>query len=146
MWKTAFCTKQGLFEYAVMLFGLTNTPASFQQMIDTIFKDMEVCTWYLDCILICGGDTESENQAIVEKVLQQGVEHRLAVNLLKSRFHVHETMFLRHVISGQEVKIEPSKLETMSKWPIPTKKTEVQVFLNFANYYCRFIINYIANT
>ena len=40
--------------------------------------------------------------------------------------------------------MDPSKLETMSKWPIPTKKKEVQVFLDFANYYRRFIINYSA--
>ena len=42
-WKTAFCTKQGLFECTVMLFHLTNTAASFQEMMDTIFKDMEGC-------------------------------------------------------------------------------------------------------
>ena len=48
------------------------------------------------------------------------------------------------VINGQEVKMNPSKLETMSKWPIPTKKKEVQAFLGFANYYRRFIVNYSA--
>ena len=81
-WKTAFRTKQGLFEYTVMPFGLTNAPASFQEMMDTIFKDMEGCIWYLDDILIYGGDTEAEHQAIVEKVLQQCVEHGLTVHLL----------------------------------------------------------------
>ena len=75
-------------------------------------------------------------------MLQQCVEHGLAVNLLKSEFYVKETIFLVHVINGQEVKIDPSKLKTMSKWPIPTKKKEVQAFLGFANYYCRFIVNY----
>ena len=40
--------------------------------------------------------------------------------------------------------MDPSKLETISKWPIPTKKKEVQEFLCFANYYCRFIVNYSA--
>ena len=127
-----------------MPFGLTNAPASFQEMMDTIFKDMEGCIWDLDAILIYGGDTEAEHQAIVEKVLQQCVEHGLAVNLLKSKFHVQETIFLGHVINGQEVKMDPSKLETMSKWPIPTKKKEVLAFLGFANYYRRFIINYSA--
>ena len=51
-------------------------------------------------------------------------------------------LFLGHVINSEEVKMDPSKLETMSKWPIPTKKKKVQAFLGFANYYCRFIINY----
>ena len=112
--------------------------------MDTIFKDMEGCIWYLDDIVIYGSDTEAEYQAIVEKVLQQCVEHGLAVNLLKSEFYVKETIFLGHVINGQEVKMDPSKLETVFKWPIPTKKKEVQDFLDFANYYRRFIVNYSA--
>ena len=40
--------------------------------------------------------------------------------------------------------MDPSKLETMSKWPIPTKEKEVQAFLGFTNYYSRFIVNYSA--
>ena len=40
-WKTAFRTKKGLFEYTVMPFGLMNAPASFQEMMDTIFADVE---------------------------------------------------------------------------------------------------------
>ena len=117
-----------------MPFDLTNAPASFQEIIDTIFKDMEACIWYLEDILIYAGDTEAEHQAIVEKVLQQCVEHGLAVNLLKSEFRVNETIFLGYVINGQEVKMDPPKLENMSKWPIPTKKKEVQALLDFANY------------
>ena len=103
--------------------------------MDTIFKDMEVCIWYLDNILTYGGDTEAEHQAIVEKILQQCVEYGLAVNLLKSEFHIKETIFLGYVINGQEVKMHHSKLETMSKWPIPTKKKKVPGFLVFAYYY-----------
>ena len=140
--KTAFCTKQGLFEYIVIPFGLTNAPASFQEMMDTIFKDMEGCIWYLDDILIYSGNTEAAHQAIVGKILQHCVEHGLAVNLLKSDFHVKETTFLVHLINGQEVKIDTSKVESMSKWPMPAKKKEVQAFLAFANYYRPFIVNY----
>ena len=70
-------------------------------MMHAILKDMEECIWYLDDILIYGGDTEVEHQGIVEKVLQQCVEHGLAVNLLKREFHVKETIFFVHVINGQ---------------------------------------------
>ena len=96
---------------------------------------MEVCIWYLDDIFIYGGDTEAEHQAIIEKVLQQYVEHGLALNLLKSTFHVKESVFLVHISYGQEVKMDPLKLETMSKWPIPTKDKAVQALLGFTNYY-----------
>ena len=91
------------------------------------------------------GNTEAEHQAIVEKVLQQCVEHRLAVNLLKSKFQVKETIFLEYVINRQQVKMHPSKLEAMSKWHIHKKEKEVQTFLGFANYYHQFIFNYSTN-
>ena len=54
------------------------------------------------------------------------------------------TTFLGHVINGQEVKMDHSKLEAMSQWPIPTKKKEIQAFLGFTNYYRRSIVNYSA--
>jgi len=141
-WKTAFRTKKGLFEYTVIPFGLTNTPATFQEMPDTIFKDMEGCIWYLDDILIYRGDSEEEHQQLVEQVLQQCNKHGLAVNLTKSEFHVPETLFLEHIINWQQVQMDPTKLEAMSKWSTPTKKKEVQAFLCFANYYRRCIANY----
>ena len=129
-----------------MPFGLTNAPALLQEMMDTIFKDRQGFIWYLHDILIYGGDTKAEHQAIVEKVLQQCIKHGLAVNLLQSEFHVKETIFLVHVINSQEVKMDSSKLESMSKWLIPTKKKEVQAFLGFASYYRRFIVNYSAKS
>ena len=88
--------------------------------MNTVFQDMEGYIWDLNDILIHAGDTEAELQAIIKKVLQECVEHGLAVNLLKSKFHVHETIFLVYVINSQEVKMDPSKLETISKCPIPT--------------------------
>jgi len=71
-----------------MLFGLINAPASFQEMMDAIFKDIEGCVWYLDNILIFEGETEEEHQTLVEKVLEKCIKHGLAVNLPKSEFHV----------------------------------------------------------
>ena len=59
---------------------------------------------------------------MVKKVLQQSVEHGLAVNLLKSKFYVYETIFLVHVINRQEVKMDHSKIKNMYKWPIRARK------------------------
>ena len=105
---------------------------------------MKVCMWYHNDILIYGSNTKSKYQGIVEKVLQQFVEHQLAVKLLKSEFHIHETIFLGHVVNGQEVKVNSTKLDIMSQWPIWTKKKKVQTFLVFANYYHQYIVNYSA--
>ena len=127
-----------------MPFGLTNALATFQEMMDTIFKHEEGCVWYMDDILIYGAQTEAEYQAYVEKILQQCFNHRLAVNLTKYEFHVHEITFLGHIVNGSQVQMDPGKLETMSKWPVSTKKKEVQACLGFANYYRRFIENYNA--
>ena len=66
------------------------------------------------------------------------------MNLRKSEFHVHESIFLGPIVNGSQVQMDPANLETMSKWPVPTKKKEVHVFSGFANYYCRFIVNYSA--
>jgi len=71
-----------------MPFVLTNTTAIFQEMMDTIFKNMEGCIWYLNDILIYRGDSEEEHQQLVELVLQQCIKHALAVNLTKSEFHI----------------------------------------------------------
>ena len=107
---------------------------------------MEGCLSYLNDIIIYSGNTKAKHQSIVEKVLQQCIKYALAVNLFKSKYHVNETIFLSHVINGQEVKMDSLKLETMSKWPSPAKRKEVQAFLSFANYYPRLIDNYSTKT
>ena len=78
--------------------------------------------------------TPKVNTKLSLKVLQRCMEHRLVVNLLNSEFHVNKTIFLEHVICGPEVKMDPSKLDTLFQWHMPTKKKKVQVFVDFANY------------
>ena len=127
-----------------MPFVLTNAPATFQEIMDTLFKDDEGCVWYMDDILIYGGTIEAEHLAFIEKVLQQCVKHGSAVILTKSEFHEHETILQGYIVNGSQVQMDPAKLDTMFKWPVPTKKKAVQVFLSFANHYHRFIKNYRA--
>ena len=108
-----------------MPFGLTNAPATLWEMIDTIFKDVEGWIWYLDDILTYGWEKEAEHEKLDKQVLQLCIQCGLAVNLHKSEFNIHKTVFLGHMINGQQIQMDPSKLETMSKWPVPTKEKEV---------------------
>ena len=118
-----------------MPLGLTNAPVTFQEKMYTIFNDEVACVWYMHDTLTYGGETAAEHQACVEKILQQCVNNELAVNLTKSELHVHKTIFLGHISNCSQVQMDPAKLATMSKWPVPTKTKEVQGFLGFANYY-----------
>ena len=114
-WKTAFCTEKGLFEYTVMPFGLMNAPASFQEMMDEIFEgdDEYGMLWYIDDMLLHGGETEEEHQKLVEYVLKKCLDHGLAINLEKSEFHQKEVNFVEHVINGQSIKMQPNKVNAI---------------------------------
>ena len=109
--------------------------------MDAIFKGEEGSACYIDDMLIHGEETEPEHQAYLQKILQQRINYGLAVNSTKSEFQVHETIVLGHIINGSQVQIDTGKLESMSTWPVPTKMTEVQAFLDFADYYRRSIVD-----
>ena len=140
--ENGFPDQKGLFEYTVMPFGLMNTPASFQEMMDTIFIDIERVIWYIDDILIYGGTLEAKHQKIMEKVLAKYVKYGLVVNLTKLAFHQNEINFLGHIINGSDICIESEKVKTIKNWPILSCKKHVQSFLGFANYYRNFIAGY----
>ncbi|KAM5353667.1 hypothetical protein ACJ41O_000317 [Fusarium nematophilum] len=139
-WKTAFRTKYGLFEYLVMPFGLTNAPAAFQRMINNVLREhldiFVVC--YLDDILIFS-DTEEEHTEHVHKVLQTLQDANLLVEPEKSKFHASEVEFLGHIISHNEIRMDPKKLSAVRDWKEPNNVKEVQAFLGFANYYRKFL-------
>ncbi|SJL16681.1 uncharacterized protein ARMOST_20210 [Armillaria ostoyae] len=126
--KAAFRTNRGLFEPTVMFFGLTNSPATFQWMMNDIFKDLiskGKVTIYLDDILIFTRDLD---------------EHRRIVR--RCEFKVLETEYLGVIISKGKVRMDPVKLAGIAEWPTPTKKKELQSFLGFTNFYRKFIKNY----
>ena len=73
--------------------------------MDEIFEDFgtQDIIWYLDDILIYGGETEEEHQKIIEQVLEKCLKHGLAINLEKSEFHKSEVDFLGHVVNGTNI-------------------------------------------
>ncbi|SJL18406.1 uncharacterized protein ARMOST_21995 [Armillaria ostoyae] len=142
--KAAFRTNRGLFEPTVMFFGLTNSPATFQWMMNDIFKDLiseGKVTIYLDDILIFTKDLD-EHRRIVRRVLQKLRENKLFLKAEKCEFEVLETEYLGVIISENQVRMDPIKLAGIAEWPTPTKKKELQSFLGFTNFYRKFIKNY----
>jgi hypothetical protein len=142
-WKTAFRTKFGHFEYLVMLFGLTNAPASFQRFINEVLQEylhLYVIA-YLDDILIFSKNKE-EHGVHINNVLGKLQEANIKLKLKKCEFHVQETKFLGHWISTGGIHVEVNKVKSIIKWPQPKNIKETQQFIGLVNYYRRFIKGY----
>jgi transposase InsO family protein len=140
-WKAAFRTNRGLFEPLVMFFGLTNSPATFQTMMNEIFHDLILAgkvLIYLDDILIFTR-TREEHRQIVRQVLHLLRQHKLFLKPEKCDFEKTEIEYLGLIISENRVRMDPIKVQGILDWPTPTCKQEVQSFLGFVNFYRRFI-------
>jgi len=145
-WKAAFWTNQGLFEPLVMFCGMTNSPATFQIMMNDIFRDLiaeGIMVVYLDDILIFTR-TEEEHVKAIRQVLQVLQEHKLFLCPEKCEFCKERIMYLGLVISENKVSMDPVKVAGVREWPTLENKTDVQAFLGFVNFYQRFIWDFSA--
>ena len=138
--KTAFATRDGLFEFNVMPFGLCNTPATFQRLMDMVLAGLQctTCLVYLDDVIILGHDFDSHLKNL-GKVFDRLREAGLKVKPSKCELFKMKVVFLGHIISDQGVTTNHSKTEKISKWPTPVNKRQVQQFLGLASYYRRFV-------
>src|SRR6266487_2239552 len=138
-WKTAFRTRYGHFEYQVVPFGLTNALATFQAYINQALVGLVdvTCVIYLDDILIFLEDV-GEHTAAVREVLDRLRTHKLYANINKCVFFTDEVEYLGFIISPQGIRMDPTRIDTITDWPLPALFREVQMFLGFANFYRRF--------
>jgi len=140
-WKVTFHTNRGLFEPFVMFFGMTNSPTTFQTMMNNIFRTLIVegiVVVYLDDILIFTR-TEEKHERAVRRVLKVLAEHKLFLCPEKCEFHRKEIEYLGLVISENKVAMDPVKVAGVCDWPTPENQTDVQAFIGFVNFYRHFI-------
>ena len=132
-WKEAFTAHVGSFEPTVMFFGMTNSPATFQVMMNEILRDMinegKVMA-FVDNVLV-GKETE--------EVLNRLEENDLYVKPEKCMQKVQKIGFLGIIIEPNGIEMEKEKIDRMLSWPEPKNVKDVRKFLGFANYYRRFI-------
>src|ERR1700761_2377603 len=140
-WKAAFRTNRGLFEPLVMFFGFTNSPATFQTMMNDLFKELideGVVLVYMDDILIYT-ETLEEHRKVVKRVLQILKDNKLYLKAEKCEFEQQKVEYLGLIISPGRIEMDPVKVEGVANWPIPPNMKEVQSFLGFTNFYRQFI-------
>ena len=129
------------FEPTVMFFGMTNSPATFQAIMNEILRDMinkgKVAA-FVDDVLI-GTETEEGHDEIVEEVLKRLEKNDLYVKPEKCVWKVRKIGFLGVIIGPNRIEMEKEKVDGVLSWPEPKNTKDVRKFLGLANYYKRFI-------
>ena len=144
-WKAVFSTPEGVFEPTVMFFGLTNSLATFQAMMNNLLRDLvveEKIAVFIDDVMIAT-ETEEGHDEIVEEVLKRLEENDLFVKPEKYVWMIREVGFLGVIIGEDRVRIEKKKVQRVIEWPVPKSVKDMQKFLGLANYYRQFVKDFV---
>ena len=112
-WKAAFTMLEGLFEPTVMFFGLTNSPATFQAMVNKLLRDLintGKIAVFIDDVIV-GTETEEGHDELVAEVVKRLEENDLYVKSEKCKWKVREVEFLGVVIGLEGIKMEKEKVK-----------------------------------
>ncbi|GKD68549.1 putative reverse transcriptase domain-containing protein, partial [Tanacetum coccineum] len=112
--KTAFRTRYGHYELQVMVFGLTNAPAIFMDLINRHEKHLKL-------------------------ILELLKKEELYAKFSKCEFWISKVQFLGHVIESKGIHVDPAKIESIKDWTSLKSPTEIYQFLGLPGYYQRFI-------
>ena len=112
-WKAVFTIPEGSFELTVMFFGLMNSPATFQAMMNELLRDLintEKVVVFIDDVIV-GTETEEGHDKLVMEVIKRLEENNLYVKLEKCKWKVREVEFLGVVIGPEGIKMEKGKVK-----------------------------------
>jgi hypothetical protein len=123
-----------------MSFGLTNAPAFFMNLMNSVFMDYldKFVVVFIDDILIYS-QSEEEHVNHLKMVLQRLREHQLYAKLSKCEFWIYEVLFLGHIINKEGLVVDPKKVADILNWKAPTDARGIKSFIGMAGYYRRFI-------
>ena len=110
--KTAFSTRYGLYEYLVKSFRLTNAPAYFMYLMNSVFKPEldKFVVVFIDDILIYS-ENEADHEEHLRIVLSRLREHKLYAKFSKCEFWLSKVPFLSHILSRDGISVDPSKVQ-----------------------------------
>ena len=116
---SAFVTSDGLYSYTVTPFGMKNSAATFQRMINHLIRDLEDCEGYIDDIIVCSDDWPTHIQRL-QALFDRMLEANLTINLMKSDFG--QATYLGYIVGQGQVKPVTAKIDAINEFPVPTKK------------------------
>jgi hypothetical protein len=132
--KTTFVLRYGLYEYMVMSFGLTNAPAYFMYLMNNVFieyLDKFVMVFINDILVYSRSEEEHEDH--LHFILKKLRDHKFYTKLSKCEFWLKQVVFLGHIISKGGISMDPSKVQDVLGWNLPTSVGDIN------SYYRRFI-------
>jgi len=141
--KTAFSTPWGHYESLVLWDGLCNAPSVFSHIMHKELTPYigQFCTVYIDDVLIFS-KTIDEHADHLDKVLQRLHNANLYAKIAKCDFLKESIKFLGHIVTPEGVQADPSKIQKVMDWTVPTTGKEVMKFLGLTNYFRQYIDHY----
>ena len=138
--KTSFVTREGLFQYKVMPFGLCNAVSTFERLMEQLFAGLlfHIMLIYLDDLIIFSNGWE-EQLFRLRLVFQRIRVSKLKLKPRKCHLFKEEVLYLGHLVSRDGISTDPGKIAAVKDWPRPTTVTEVRGYLGFCSYYRKFI-------
>ena len=144
-WKTAFKTREGLFEWMVMPFGLSNAPSTFMRVMNQALRPFigKFVVVYFDDILIFSM-TLDDHMSHLREVLLVLRRDKLFATLKKCAFGSPQVHFLGYIVSAEGLAVDPDKVSAIKSWPEPRTISEARSFHGLASFYRRFVPQFSA--
>ena len=141
--RTGFTVPSGHYEFNRLPFGMSNSPANFQRLMDTVLKNLvgTECFVYIDDIVIFSSTAE-EHALRLENVLRRFDQANLQLHPGKCVFAQPRVQYLGFVLSEDGISASPDKIKAVKDYPVPQNVKDVRAFLGLSSFYRRLVPNF----